>query len=197
MLRKKELEEKQVSLEKLGEQFLLLMDKNSKRAGLAETPKRFAKYWMELLEGQFYSNKEIAKMFGKTFEECENSGLVVETNIPIFSTCEHHLALMYDMRVSIAYLPHGKIIGISKMARIAELVGKRLQLQERIGNDIREIMEMILGTNDIAVVIRGKHSCMTARGIKSRESIIKTASMGGKFLKESGIRDELYQILKI
>ena len=76
------------------------------------------------------------------------------------------MALMYDMKVSVAYVPNGKVIGLSKIARIADMVSKRLQLQERIGTDIAEIMQEITGSEDVAVLIEGCHSCMTARGIK-------------------------------
>ena len=83
--------------------------------------------------------------------------------------------------VAVAYIPNDRIIGLSKIARIAEMVGKRLQLQERIGSDINEIMQMILHTKNVAVVIEGKHGCMTARGIKAREAVTKTSSLSGVF----------------
>lgn len=177
-------------------QLLKEFDPNPNREGLKETPKRVAKYWIELLEGAKYSNDEIAKMFDKCFEDVKNSDLVVEKDISIFSHCEHHLALMYDMKVAIAYIPNGKVIGLSKMARIAEMVGKRLQLQERIGTDIAEIMMKILGTKDVAVIIEGKHGCMTARGAKSREALTRTACLNGKFKELDSLRNELYQLLK-
>lgn len=190
--------------------FLSIVD-NPDRIGLKETPKRVVKYWCELLEGQLYTNDEIAEMYDKCFplnddvndvediELGEDSGinrdLVVETHIPIFSHCEHHLALMYDMDVTIAYLPNTKVIGLSKMARVAEMVGKRLQLQEKIGADINEIMRKILGTEDVAVLISGKHGCMTARGAKSRESMTRTASLSGEFKTNAQLRNELYNIV--
>lgn len=190
--------------------FLSIVD-NPDRIGLKETPKRVVKYWCELLEGQLYTNDEIAEMYDKCFplnddvndvediELGEDSGinrdLVVETHIPIFSHCEHHLALMYDMDVTIAYLPNTKVIGLSKMARVAEMVGKRLQLQEKIGADINEIMRKILGTEDVAVLISGKHGCMTARGAKSREALTRTASLSGEFKTNAQLRNELYNIV--
>ena len=190
--------------------FLSIVD-NPDRIGLKETPKRVVKYWCELLEGQLYTNDEIAEMYDKCFplnddvndvediELGEDSGinrdLVVETHIPIFSHCEHHLALMYDMDVTIAYLPNTKVIGLSKMARVAEMVGKRLQLQEKIGADINEIMRKILGTEDVAVLISGKHGCMTARGAKSREALTRTASLSGEFKTNAQLRNELYNMV--
>ena len=195
-------------LERIGREFLEAVDPNPDREGLIETPKRFAKYWIELLEGQKYTNKEIAEMYTKCFdldgdendsEVNENNlkkDLVIEKDISIFSHCEHHIALMYDMKVSIAYVPNKKVIGLSKMARIAEMVGKRLQLQEKIGSDINEIMRKILGIDDVAVVIEGKHACMTARGAKSREAVTRTASLSGAFKSNPNLRNELYQLLK-
>ena len=114
------------------------------REGLKETPDRVAKMYEEVFEGMNYSNQEIAQMFDKTFTdrmefEQSSQDMVMVKDIEIFSYCEHHIALMYDMKVSVAYIPKGKVIGLSKIARIADMVGKRLQLQERIGSDIAEI----------------------------------------------------------
>lgn len=156
------------------------------REGLIETPERVARMYEEVFEGMNYTNHEIAQMFNKTFEEDINrkngsQDMVVVRDIEIFSYCEHHLALMYDMKVTVAYLPKGKVIGLSKIARIAEMVGKRLQLQEKIGTDIADIMEEITGSNDIAVLIEGSHSCMTARGIKNTGAKTYTTTLRGRF----------------
>ena len=107
--------------------------------------------------------------------------MVLVRDIDIFSYCEHHLALMYDMKVTVAYLPKGRVIGLSKIARVADMVGKRLQLQERIGADIAEILQEILGSEDVAVVIQGIHSCMSARGIKKASATTKTYTLRGAF----------------
>lgn len=175
---------------------LLAFGVDMQREGLKETPHRAAKYWRELLEGELYTNDEIANMYNKCFEDVETSDLVIEKDIEIFSHCEHHLALMYDMKVSIAYIPNGKVIGLSKMARIAEMVGKRLQLQERIGTDINYIMRKILGTDDVAVVITGKHGCMTARGAKSRSAVTRTSCLMGRFMSNPNLRAEMYSLLR-
>ena len=124
------------------------------------------------------------------FEEAGNDMVMVK-DIEIFSYCEHHLALMYDMKVSVAYVPNGKVIGLSKIARIADMVGKRLQLQERVGSDIAEIMQEILDTKDVAVVIEGTHSCMTARGIKKNAASTKTYTLRGAFREDSFLQMRL------
>jgi GTP cyclohydrolase I len=108
-------------------------------------------------------------MFSKTFTAENHAGsddAVVMKDITVFSYCEHHLALMYDMKVNVAYIPRGKVLGLSKIARICDMAAKRLQLQERLGSDIAEIISEAAGTPDVGVVISGSHSCMTARGIK-------------------------------
>lgn len=167
------------------------------REGLKETPERVARMYEEVFEGMNYTNHEIAEMFNKTFTEQtkgEPAGqdMVVVRDIDIFSYCEHHLALMYDMKVTVAYLPEGRVIGLSKIARIADMVGKRLQLQERIGADIAEIMQEILGSEDVAVIIEGTHSCMTARGIKKSAATTKTFTLRGKFQEDKSLQYRLF-----
>lgn len=127
--------------------------------------------------------------------EIEGNHTYFANNIYVHN-CEHHLALMYDMKVAIAYIPKHKVIGLSKMGRIAEMCAKRLQLQEKLGNDINEVMRIILGTDDVAVIIEGKHGCMTARGIKCRESVTKTACLMGRFKTIPALREEMYSLVK-
>lgn len=161
------------------------------REGLKETPQRVARMYEEVFEGMKYTNEEIAQMFDKTFSEDEEGGadrygdMVVVKDIDIFSYCEHHLALMYDMKVTVAYIPNGKVIGLSKIARIADMVAKRLQLQERIGTDIADIITQVTGSEDVAVYIEGCHSCMTARGIRKTNTKTYTQTLRGRFQNES------------
>lgn len=174
---------------------LIALGEDPEREGLKETPTRVAKMYEEIFEGINYSNDEIAEMFNKTFEEdilTDNDNIVVVRDIDIFSCCEHHLALMYDMSVTVAYLPKGKVIGLSKIARICDMVSKRLQLQERIGKDIAYIMKKVTGSEDIAVLIKGKHSCMTMRGIKKNNSVTETAIFEGKFKDNFILQNKLY-----
>lgn len=175
---------------------LVALGDNPEREGLKDTPRRVAKMYAEVFEGMCYTNDEIAKKFDKCFEEGATGDLVTITDIPIFSYCEHHLALMYNMKVHVGYLPAGKVIGLSKVARIADMVGKRLQLQERIGADIADILEKILGTKNIIVVIEGEHSCMTARGIKKPGTKTRTATLRGIFKTDSDLRSEFYNLVQ-
>lgn len=175
---------------------LVALGDDVNREGLKDTPKRVAKMYAEVFEGMCYTNAEIAEMFNKCFEEGATGDLVTVADIPIFSYCEHHIALIYNLKVHVGYLPKGKVIGLSKIARIADMVGKRLQLQERIGADIAEVLEMVLGTEDIIVVIEGEHSCMTARGIKKPGTKTRTATLRGVFKTDSDLRTEFYNLIK-
>ena len=164
---------------------LVALGDDPNREGLKETPDRVAKMYEEVFEGMNYSNHEIAQMFSKTFEDDlsvkDHKDMVIVKDIDIFSYCEHHMALMYDMKVSVAYLPKDKVLGLSKIARICDMVGKRLQLQERIGSDIAEIIMEVSGSEDVAVYIEGCHSCMSARGIKKHNAKTVTTTLRGAF----------------
>lgn len=163
-----------------GELILQAFGKDLQDPSLKETPKRFAKMMLEQLEGEFYSDSDLVSKFGKCFQTTGH-GIVTCTNIPVFSHCEHHLALMYNMNVSIGYYPRTKVIGLSKMARIADMVAKRFQIQERMGFSIHRIMSAILSTDNVIVMIEGEHSCMTARGIKKPGAVTRTLHTSGVF----------------
>lgn len=176
---------------------LIALGDDPEREGLKDTPDRVARMYEEVFEGMNYTNDEIAEMFSKSFEQPGSSSqdMVIVKDIDVFSYCEHHLALMYDMKVSVAYIPNGKVLGLSKIARIADMAAKRLQLQERIGSDIAYIMEKVTGSSDIAVIIEGSHSCMTARGIKNTHAKTLTTTMRGKFETDSGLQKKLMLLM--
>lgn len=181
-----------MDIKKLEEAARLMIEaigENPEREGLLETPKRFADMMAEQFAYAAVSNGEIAKEFNKTFVSTE-SDMVVVKDISIFSHCEHHLALMYHMHAAVGYIPRGRVIGLSKVARIADAVSKRLQIQERIGTDIRDIMMEITGSPDVIVLLEGEHSCMTARGIKKPGAVTRTIACGGRFKEEHLLRNE-------
>lgn len=186
----------QEKIEEAFNQIIIALHDDPEREGLKETPKRAAKMFLEVFEGMQYSNEEIANMFNKCFEDVQTGDLVVVEHIPIFSYCEHHIALMYNMDVSVGYIPNEKVIGLSKIARIAEMVGKRLQLQERIGMDIMAILKLILETEHIIVVVKGEHGCMTSRGVKKPGAVTKTSAVSGAFKTDSSLRQEFYNLIK-
>lgn len=152
------------------------------REGMEETPKRVIKMLEEVWAGEAYTNEQIANLYNKTFA-CDNNDLVVVKDIETFSYCEHHLALIYDMKISIGYIPKNRVIGISKLARIADMCSKRLQLQERIGEDIADVLTRIVGS-DVIVKIEANHSCMTARGIKKPSTKTVTFTRKGLFQQQ-------------
>lgn len=161
------------------------------REGLRETPRRVAGMYEEVFEGMKYSNHEIAEMFGKTFESLDSEqsrSAVTVKDISVFSYCEHHMALMYDMKVNVAYIPVGRVLGLSKIARICDMAAKRLQLQERLGRDIAEIISEATGSPDVGVQIVGSHSCMTARGIRNISAQTVTKTFYGKFKDDTALQ---------
>lgn len=177
---------------------LIALGDNPDREGLIETPKRVANMYEEIFQGMNYTNDEIVEMYNKSFEVLNNldsNDMVIVKDIEIFSCCEHHLALMYDMSVTVAYIPKDKVIGLSKIARICDMIGKRLQLQERIGRDIAYIVSKIINSEDIAVLIKGKHSCMTARGINKTNSFTETSIFMGEFKENYVLQNRLFNRL--
>ncbi len=192
---KKAIDKKAIEMHIRG--ILEALGEDPDREGLRETPDRVARMYEEIFAGTAYTNEEIAQMFNKTFEVPEGSeDLVVVKDIEAFSYCEHHMALMYDMKISVAYIPTDRVIGLSKIARIVDLATKRLQLQERIGTDIAEIMQLATGSEDIAVLISANHSCMTARGIKKPSAKTVTTTFRGRFEKETELQNRFFAMLR-
>ena len=164
------------------------------REGLIETPRRVAGYWKELLEGNNYTNEEIAKMFSKKFV-VPNDSLVVKEVKNVYSHCEHHLALMFNMKVVVAYIPKKvkkgyEVIGLSKIPRIVDMCSKRLQLQEKLASDIAECISIATGSKDVYVNIVGDHACVSARGAKS-DGFTDVTYLGGKFKTDVDLRNEI------
>ncbi len=178
---------------------LIALGDDPEREGLKDTPKRVAKMYEDIYKGMCYTNDEIAEMLNTTFEDdlafgnAEND-LVFMKDIEIFSHCEHHLALMYNMKVAMAYIPKQKVIGLSKIARIADMAGRRLQLQERIGSDIAEILEKITESEDVAVIIQGEHGCMTTRGIQKPGAKTITTTLRGRFNTDPMLNNKLMML---
>ena len=177
---------------------LIALGDDPDREGLRETPDRVARMYAEVFEGMNYSNDEIAQMYSKSFDVSDegNNDMVVVKDIEVFSYCEHHMALMYDMKVTVAYIPNKRVIGLSKIARIADMVAKRLQLQERIGTDIADVISKATGSEDVAVYIEGNHSCMTARGIKKPSAKTVTTTFRGRFETDVTLQNKLLLMIK-
>ena len=170
------------------------------REGIKDTPRRVAGYWKEMLEGMQYTNEEIAERYGKMFK-VHDDPLVVKEIRNVYSHCEHHLALMYNMTVIVAYLPKQNddgtfnVIGLSKIPRIVELCAKRLQLQERLAYDIAECIGMATGSDDIYVNIVADHACVSARGANA-EGGTDTTLLRGRFKENAQLRAEIERKLQ-
>lgn len=175
-------------------ELLIAFGEDISREGLIETPRRVVGYWEELLEGQQYTNREIAEMFNKKFL-VPNNPLVVKQIKNVFSHCEHHLALMYNMTVTVAYLPKRvekgyQVIGLSKIPRIVDMCCKRLQLQEKLAEDIAECISIATESEDVYVNIVADHACVSARGAKS-DGITDVTSLHGEFIENAELREEI------
>lgn len=167
---------------------------DTEREGLIETPRRVAGYWEELLEGNNYTNQEIADMYSKKFTVKDDT-LVVKEVKNIYSHCEHHLALMFNMKVVVAYIPKKvkggyEVIGLSKIPRIVEMCSKRLQLQEKLASNIAECISLATGSKDVYVNIIGDHACVSARGSKS-DGFTDVTYLSGRFRTNSDLRNEV------
>lgn len=184
-----------VAVEKAVKDLLVAFGEDVEREGLKETPRRVAGYWQELLEGMNYTNAEIAEMFSKKFVTTSDP-LVVKEIKNVYSHCEHHLALMFNMTVTVAYIPRqiedGKyeVIGLSKIPRIVDLCSKRLQLQEKLASDIAECLSLATGSEDVFVNIKGDHACVSARGAKS-DGFTDVTFMQGRFKDNVDLRNEI------
>ena len=183
---------------------------NPEREGLIDTPKRVAKMYEEVFEGMNYTNEEIADMFNKTFAldmdeeesgqiECNGqsgtSNMVVVKDIDIFSYCEHHLALMYDMKVTVAYIPNGKVVGLSKIPRVVDVFARRLQIQEQMTEQICDALNDYLKPKGVAVIVDARHMCMEMRGVEKICSTTVTSSLRGLFKSDKKTKDEFLSIV--
>ena len=156
---------------------LVALGEDVEREGLRDTPRRVAKYWAELLEGEDYTNEEIAEMFRKDFHVSFDSMVIKECR-NVFSHCEHHMALIYNGTIYVAYIPTlwdkddpesgYRVIGLSKIPRIVEMCAKRFQLQEKLNVDIAECIQLATGSDMVYVRSVMDHGCVSARGIRGQ-----------------------------
>ena len=170
-------------IEKLIYDLLEAIGEDPNREGLIDTPKRVAKMYKELLT---YDNINYT-----TFQDQYND-IVVVKDIEFTSMCEHHLMPFYGL-AHIAYIPNGKIIGLSKLARVVEKYSRKLQVQERMTNNIYNELKEKLDTEDIAIYIEAKHMCMIARGVKKELSKTVSVKLNGLF--KTTRKDDFYQII--
>lgn len=161
------------------------------REGLLETPDRIARMYEEIFEGL---GKDAKDILSKTFE-VDNDDLVIEKDITFFSMCEHHLVPFYG-KAHIAYIPQGRVAGLSKLARTVEVYAKKPQLQERLTSEIADAIMDNLNAKGAMVVIEGEHTCMTMRGVKKPGSKTITTTYRGVFKEDLNLRREVMSLIK-
>ena len=162
------------------------------REGLLDTPKRASKAFSFLMEGYGMDPEKIIN--GAMFESDCND-MIISKNIELYSMCEHHM-LPFIGKVHIGYIPDKKVIGLSKLARITDMFARRLQIQERLTNQIAETLEKYLQPKGVAVVIEAKHLCMMMRGVEKQNSVMQTSTMLGLFQNNNATRAEFLSLIK-
>lgn len=165
---------------------LIEIGENPQRPGLVDTPDRVARMWQELTEGYHTNIKELV---GDALFDVGCSEMVIVKNIEYYSLCEHHLLPFYG-KCHVAYIPHGKVIGLSKIPRIVDAFAKRLQVQEHMTQQIAACLEEVTGATGVAVVAEGVHMCMCMRGVEKQHSNMITRAMRGQFAKDASLRSE-------
>ncbi|WP_278400180.1 GTP cyclohydrolase I FolE [Stutzerimonas kunmingensis] len=162
------------------------------REGLLDTPKRAAKAMQYLCKGYQQTLEEVTN--GALFTS-DNSEMVLVKNIELYSLCEHHM-LPFIGKAHVAYLPNGKVLGLSKVARIVDMYARRLQIQENLTREIAEAMQQITGASGVAVVIEAQHMCMMMRGVEKQNSSMVTSVMLGQFRDNAATRSEFLGLVK-
>ena len=177
-------------IRKAVEEILLAVGEDVQREGLRKTPERVARMYAELLGGTLEDpNIHLQSVFTEKYDE-----IVLLRDIPFFSVCEHHL-LPFIGKAHVAYLPTGKVLGVSKIARIVDNFAHRLQAQERLTGQIADFLMHNLRPLGVAVVLQASHSCMTIRGIRKPGSEMVTSALRGSFKKDARSRAEVLQLM--
>ncbi|MEC7822413.1 MAG: GTP cyclohydrolase I FolE [Candidatus Neomarinimicrobiota bacterium] len=180
-------------LEKITKELLEIIGEDTDREGLLKTPKRVAKSWEFLSQGYKQNLDEIIN--GAIFNESAKDMVIVK-DIEFYSLCEHHLIPFYG-KAHVGYIPDGKIIGLSKIPRIIDFYAQRLQVQERLTNQIATCIQDLLNPKGVAVIMEGRHFCMLMRGVQKQNSIASTSSMLGSFKEKSNTRNEFLKLVEI
>lgn len=172
-------------------EILKYIGEDPERDGLKDTPNRVVKSYSELFSGYGKDPKELFT----TFQDDKYDQMVILKDIELYSMCEHHMLPFYG-KAHVAYIPYGgKVIGISKLARLVDLFARRLQIQERIGNQVTAALDEFLAPEGAACVIEASHMCMQMRGVGKQHSVMTTSSLTGVFKKDPAVRQEFMNLI--
>ncbi len=180
-------------MEELYRKIIEEIGENPNRDGLKKTPKRAAEAMKFLTKG--YS-EDIKQIVNDAIFPSDTSEIVLVKNIELYSLCEHHL-LPFIGKCHAAYLPKGKVIGLSKIARIVDVFARRLQIQEKLTKQIAETIQEFTGASGVAVVIEAQHLCMMMRGVEKQNSVMTTSCVLGAFRDDSKTRSEFFSLLRL
>ena len=173
-------------------ELLTYIGENPNREGLIDTPKRILKSYNELYAGY---NQDPKKILGTVFKEGACDEMVILKNIEFYSMCEHH-QLPFFGKISIGYIPNGKVVGVSKLARLVEVFARRMQIQERLTSQIADTLNEVLEPKGVIVVCEAQHLCMVSRGVKKQNSVMITSAIRGVFREKQEARDEFLQLTR-
>ncbi|MCF7957207.1 MAG: GTP cyclohydrolase I FolE [Phycisphaerae bacterium] len=192
-MKEKSLDKKSVDterIEKAMREILLAIGENPDREGLSRTPERVARMYSELFAGMYDDPvRHTERVFTESYDE-----LVLLKDIPFYSMCEHHFLPFMGM-AHVGYLPHGKVIGVSKLARIVDGFARRPQVQERLTTQVAECLMHEIDARGVAVVMEATHTCMTIRGVKKSGSTMVTSAMLGSFRSDARSRSEVMSLI--
>ncbi len=170
---------------------LQYIGEDPEREGLKDTPNRIIRSWDELFAGYKQDPRDLLRHFdAETYDQ-----IVLLKNIELYSMCEHHM-LPFSGVAHVAYIPNGSVLGISKLARLVDIYARRLQIQERLGEQVTGFLMEEVGTLGAACVIEASHMCMRMRGCSKQNSTMVTSSLKGVFLHDASARQELMQLIR-
>lgn len=179
-------------MENLYRELIKCVGENPDREGLRATPKRAAKALQHLTVGYSQNLNEVVN--GAIFES-DNDEMIIVKDIELYSLCEHHM-LPFFGKCHVGYVPEGKVLGISKVARIVDMFAKRLQIQENLTKQIADSIQQVTGARGVGVVIEAKHLCMMMRGVEKQNSLLKTSCMLGIFRSQISTRSEFLSLIR-